>query len=298
MPRSPAAWSEVRVGFDGRPRAPFLGREPGERPGGHDPPREAHAVHRDPLVLGGGEVVQADRGVGEGIRARDAHVAAARRPQVAHRRRDRRKRMQRLAELVERERLHVPLDVRASAAPGSLFAKAPSCEGGIVSGPVRKRRYSSPMSRLARSGCWRARSAWRRSGPCTPCGSAGGRAGSRRRRAGRGRPGCRAPGAARRGRRRRAAGAAASRSRPRRARPRGARRHPRRRAVRAADLDARRAPGAVAALDDHPRDVRVGEDGQVRPMLDAGGGRPRPVASARRGAGSSGSRRCRSCRRG
>src|SRR5258708_2250044 len=42
------------------------------------------------------------------------------------------------------------------ASDGSLFANAPSCDGGIVSGPVLKRRYSSAMAalpnqRLARS---------------------------------------------------------------------------------------------------------------------------------------------------
>src|SRR6185503_13812756 len=29
---------------------------------------------------------------------------------------------------------------------GSLLANAPSCEGGIVSGPVLKNRYSSPIA--------------------------------------------------------------------------------------------------------------------------------------------------------
>ncbi|MND01545.1 hypothetical protein D3C83_205740 [compost metagenome] len=31
---------------------------------------------------------------------------------------------------------------------GSLFANAPSCEGGMVSGPVRRNRYSSPIAAL------------------------------------------------------------------------------------------------------------------------------------------------------
>src|SRR5476649_2825860 len=34
------------------------------------------------------------------------------------------------------------------ASHGSLFAKAPSCEGGIVSGPVLKSMYSSPIATL------------------------------------------------------------------------------------------------------------------------------------------------------
>ena len=39
-----------------------------------------------------------------------------------------------------------------------------------------------------------------------------------------------------------------------------ARRRPGRRAVRAPDLDARRAPAVARPVDDHPRDVRVGDD--------------------------------------
>src|SRR5918993_3457428 len=31
---------------------------------------------------------------------------------------------------------------------GSLFAKAPSCEGGIVNGPVRKAKYSAAIAAL------------------------------------------------------------------------------------------------------------------------------------------------------
>src|SRR6185503_853537 len=31
---------------------------------------------------------------------------------------------------------------------GSLFAKAPACDGGMVSGPVRKRKYSSAIAAL------------------------------------------------------------------------------------------------------------------------------------------------------
>src|SRR5438034_10553872 len=31
---------------------------------------------------------------------------------------------------------------------GSLLAKAPACEGGMVSGPVRKRKYSAAIAAL------------------------------------------------------------------------------------------------------------------------------------------------------
>ena len=72
--------------------------------------RSARDRHR--AVLFGREIVQRDRGMRGGIGALDSHVAAARRLQVADRRRDRVERVQRLAELVERQRLHVPLDVR------------------------------------------------------------------------------------------------------------------------------------------------------------------------------------------
>src|SRR5204863_2144488 len=36
----------------------------------------------------------------------------------------------------------------ALGSPGSLLAKAPICEGGMVSGPVRKRKYSAAMAAL------------------------------------------------------------------------------------------------------------------------------------------------------
>ena len=39
----------------------------------------------------------------------------------------------------------------ADARDGSLRAKAPSCDGGIVSGPVLNRRYSSPIAALPSS---------------------------------------------------------------------------------------------------------------------------------------------------
>ena len=39
----------------------------------------------------------------------------------------------------------------ADGCAGSLFANAPSCEGGMVSGPVRKSRYSRPIAALPNS---------------------------------------------------------------------------------------------------------------------------------------------------
>ena len=126
----------------------------------------------------------------------------------------------------------------------------------------------APMSRLARTGCWRARSAWRlwilhtmricrwswrfsptpgRSWttgmPCACSSAAGADAGELQEL----RRDPMAPAASTTSRR---AGTCAVEPSARRISTPG------------------RAPGAVAALDDHPRDVRVGEDGQVRPTLD------------------------------
>src|SRR3954464_4838222 len=78
----------------------------------HDPPREADAFDRDAPVLFAAQVIEPDLRVVRGFWRADAHPAARARPQVAHARRNRREAVQRVAELVERERLHVPFDVR------------------------------------------------------------------------------------------------------------------------------------------------------------------------------------------
>ena len=108
--------------------------------------------------------------------------------------------MQRLAELVERQRLDVVLRGSACAQAGSLRVKAPSCEGAMVSGPgagSRRTRAPSPPCPSSEVGHLVQRRA--RPAPCRSAGSAGGPAGSRRRPAGRARPRCRAAAAARAG---------------------------------------------------------------------------------------------------
>ncbi len=91
-------------------------------------------------------------------------------PQIADGRRKRIERMQRLAELVERQRLNVILDVRAL--DGSIvrirLGERASCEGAIDIGPLRVSAYCRPMNSLlhqrAESG-----SAYARHRPYTPC---------------------------------------------------------------------------------------------------------------------------------
>ena len=54
--------------------------------------------------------------------------------------------MQRIAEFVERQGLHVIFEIGRGAAPGRVCTKAPSWLGDMVNGPLRNsRKYSSPM---------------------------------------------------------------------------------------------------------------------------------------------------------
>ena len=86
----------------------------------HDAAGEAHRVDRHPAIFLLLEIIQSDFRVRRRVRRLHAHPAARGRPQIAHARRDRRERMQRLAELVERQRLHVPFDVRRRLARVAL----------------------------------------------------------------------------------------------------------------------------------------------------------------------------------
>ena len=54
--------------------------------------------------------------------------------------------VQRLAEGVERERLHVVLEVRDAAARATLRVKAPSCDGAMLIGPLRAQRVFAGRS--------------------------------------------------------------------------------------------------------------------------------------------------------
>ena len=81
----------------------------------HDLAREADAIGGHAAIFVGREVIRLDRRLVGGVRGAQPHEAAARRLHVAHARGERGKLVQRLAELVERERLHVILDVGALA---------------------------------------------------------------------------------------------------------------------------------------------------------------------------------------
>ena len=82
------------------------------RPGRADPPGQADGIGRDHAIGLAREVVRPDRGRRGRVRAPDPDLAAALRAQVADRGGERRKRVQRVAEPVERERLDVVLEVR------------------------------------------------------------------------------------------------------------------------------------------------------------------------------------------
>ena len=125
---------------------------------------------------------------------------------------------------VERQRLHVVFQVGRVARRVAERANAPSCDGDIVIGPVRRHAYSAPISALPSSFVARSLSV-SASSPCRPAELQmilQVLADARQRRA---RRRCRARCRTRRCRCRTAAGAAASRSRRRRGRlPRARRR--------------------------------------------------------------------------
>src|SRR5690606_18916812 len=115
---------EILVALDSWPRPPFLGPKPLERLCGHDAPCEAHAGDGDLAILVRRQVIQRDRRRDARVRAPDAHMPAARRLQVANRRRDCIERMERIAELVERQRLYVPFEVRRRTLGSALRERA------------------------------------------------------------------------------------------------------------------------------------------------------------------------------
>src|SRR5581483_1022797 len=93
----------------------------GEGGGGANPARQPDGGDRDATVLLAREVVGGDRRLGPRIRALQMDAAAARRPQIADGGREGREGVQRVAEAVEGQRLHMVLQVRGLArriAPG------------------------------------------------------------------------------------------------------------------------------------------------------------------------------------
>ena len=89
----------------------FLRPVAGHGRGFHDPPGQADAVRRHLPVSRSGEIIRADLRLVLGMARQRMHMAPALGPQIADTGGDRREGMQRLAELVERQRLHVIFDV-------------------------------------------------------------------------------------------------------------------------------------------------------------------------------------------
>ena len=100
---------------DRRPRQIFLRAIPRQRRLLHQPPRDADGVGGDLAVFAGRQIVRRDHRRLVGCGRANPHGAARGRPQVAGADGDRGKAMQGIAELVERQRLHVELDVGALA---------------------------------------------------------------------------------------------------------------------------------------------------------------------------------------
>jgi hypothetical protein len=91
--------------------------------------------------------------------------------------------VQRLAEGVQRQRLHVVFEL-GHGWSGELRVKAPSCDGAMLIGPLRFSSVFQADLRLAPPAVGQHVLSVGRRRPCTPRGSAGGPAGWRRRRAG------------------------------------------------------------------------------------------------------------------
>ena len=93
----------------------FLRMERLQRGLRHDVARDADRIRGDAAVLVGGEIIRLDRRRGGRIGRLQPDMTAARRLHIGDARGERRERVQRIAEPVERQRLHVILDVGALA---------------------------------------------------------------------------------------------------------------------------------------------------------------------------------------
>ncbi len=99
----------------------FLRFKAGQCLGGHDAARDTDGIGGDPAVGFRGEIVRLDcRGLAR-LAAANMHGAAALGPQIGDARRDGGKAVQRLAEFVQRQGLHVILEVRASRRTGRTW---------------------------------------------------------------------------------------------------------------------------------------------------------------------------------
>ena len=99
--------------IDRRPWEILLGPKAAERLLLHQTASNADRVGCDASILVGRKIVRCDNRFRQRIGGAQADGAAGRRPKIAGRNRDRWKAMQRIAKLIERERLDVKLDVCA-----------------------------------------------------------------------------------------------------------------------------------------------------------------------------------------
>ena len=140
MPISPAAWrssaSETRCGAGPVLLRPVLR----ERRLADDAAGKAQRLDRDAPVLLGREVVRPDRRrrrrIGRWRDARCRGSTAADWQTLAVKAAEG---VQALAPFVERQRLEVELEIGGRVVRATERAKAPSCDGAMVSGPVRRK---------------------------------------------------------------------------------------------------------------------------------------------------------------
>ena len=123
----------------------------GQRRLGGDAPRQAQRLRGDEAVAVGAEVVRRDLRCVVGARRGDAHAAAGLGVQVAHAGREGRVRMQRLAEGVERQRLHVVFEVRPLALRRRARERA-ELRRRHAHRPALRQRVLQRDARLARPG--------------------------------------------------------------------------------------------------------------------------------------------------
>ena len=139
---------QLFVALELHARLPLLGLVTRQRRLGRDLAHLAQAVGGDQPVLVGAQVTRRDRRSVVGRRARIATLPRLVGIQVADAGGEGRERMQRFAERIQAQRLHVVFQIRDGAGTVSERVKAPSWLGAMLIGPVRRSRYSRPIAAL------------------------------------------------------------------------------------------------------------------------------------------------------